>query len=994
MGTPASPELVGPRRHHDAMKALRVTPSICLALLSALAVPTRGQFDPVPAPQTPPWCPAGTGCTSEVHTTFEGSPVRGAVTFRIGSDNVFDRPVLLVEGFDFGSGWDPNSHGYGNVTWNDIHAGDLVEFPQGLEYRPLLDSLHERGLDLLFVDFEHGTASLNAKSALLDHVLTLALSAKTGSRPAVLAGVSMGGLVVRTTLAQWEDEGTPHCVGQYYSVDAPHLGANLPVGLQALVLGLSTVSLDGSELWQALNSDAAHELLQHHIAESPSFLESQSHLQQLGWPRRSVNLNVINSHPDGWEVLSDSALIFLEWGVPPPVSLNAFHVKAFRWTPSPDPALAATFVLPTGEMPWTEGGAIHTGSLAFTQPDSDPEPLPGSVSSHVSRISEALKSSIPLPLLSETVQPHVTFVSHLSALGLGSEEFSPWMGVSTAPPYAPREVHASLGNHHRTWMLSWLEGLEFMPPSSLPEEGLAGWTLGWQAPHSRHLSGLEIHDGGTVTVGNNATPFEAFTSPCPGEVAVHSGGVLNVGSASGALGKLRVGAGTSISILEGGAVAVNSGSKLTVEQHGTLVVDGGTFTVHESGALILEHGGKIVLRNGAVLNLSDPASLAQVHGRITVPAGSHATLSNEGNLELGLNAEVWLEPGSNFHWNQLNAGTTHLTGPASFLGDGHAHMDGGLWEWEDDATLNCNADFHWHSVDLLAWNANGNQVKSTRNVAFEQCNLAGICWEHEATPANSTLLRILESSVEHGFCRLTNARVQLLSNVFHHTPIEIKTPLPPTKLVQNLFEDTWASTAPAVTLENGEESTWVEGNAWEGGVGLRLVDASVSSNCNRWTECTRAVELAGESEACFQAGCGGGSNRWWNNEVHFHLENAPFPLLGLGNNHLGAASSDVISGSTSDNGPTWVVSGASWDAELLENPWYSPFPSSVAHCNENGCESIPCWAENMIAQSECMSNEPPKPDQAKSKLAGTWNILGQEVPAAYETDPTKIYGWN
>ncbi|MGB1481667.1 MAG: hypothetical protein ACPG66_09890, partial [Flavobacteriales bacterium] len=850
------------------MKALRVKPSICLAFLSILAVQTRGQLYPVPAPQAPPWCPEGTGCTNEVYTAFEGSPVHGAVTFRIGSDNVFDRPVLLVEGFDFGSGWDPDSHGYGNVTWNDIHAGDLVEFPQGLDYRPLLDSLYERGLDLLFVDFEHGTSSLSAKSALLDHVLTLSLSAKTGSHPAVLAGVSMGGLVVRNTLAQWEHQGTPHCVGQYYSVDAPHLGAILPVGLQALVLGLSTLSSDGSELWQALNSDAAHELLQHHISGSTSFLDSQSHLQQLGWPRRSVNLNVINSHPDGWEVLSDTALIFLEWGVPPPVSLNAFHVKAFRWTSSPDPALAATFVLPTGDMPWSDGGAIHTGSLAFTQPNSDPEHLPGSISSHVSRISEALKASLPLPLLSETVQPNVTFVSHLSALGLGSEEYSPWVDVSSAPPYAPREVHASLGNHHRTWMLSWLEGLESMPPDSLPLEGLAGWTLGWQAPLSRHLPGLEIHAGGTVTIGNNATPFEAMTSPCPGEVAVHSGGALNVGSASGALGKLRVGAGTSISILEGGSVVVNNGSKLTVEKHGTLVVDGGIVTVQESGALVLEHGGKIVLRNGAELNLADPASFAQFHGRITVPAGSHAILNNGGNLELGLNADVWLEPESEFHWNHSNSGTTRVTGTASFLGDGHAHLEGGLWEWEDGATLNCHADFNWHSVDLLAWNAVGYQLKSTRNVAFEQCNLGGIRWEHEPNPTNSTLLRMLESSVEHGFCRISNACVQLLSNVIHHTPIEIKTPSSPTKLVQNIFEGTWASTVPSVTLENGEESTWLEGNAWEGGVGLRLVDTSVSSSCNRWTECTRAVEVAGESEACFQAGCGGGSNRWWNNEVH------------------------------------------------------------------------------------------------------------------------------
>ncbi|MGB1578097.1 MAG: hypothetical protein ACPG9S_08770, partial [Flavobacteriales bacterium] len=72
-----------------------------------------------------------------------------------------------------------------------------------------------------------------------------------------------------------------------------------------------------------------------------------------------------------------------------------------------------------------------------------------------------------------------------------------------------------------------------------------------------------------------------------------------------------------------------------------------------------------------------------------------------------------------------------------------------------------------------AWNAVGYQLKSTRNVAFEQCNLGGIRWEHEPNPTNSTLLRMLESSVEHGFCRISNACVQLLSNVIHHTPIEI-----------------------------------------------------------------------------------------------------------------------------------------------------------------------------------------------------------------------------
>jgi hypothetical protein len=976
------------------MNAIRIARGIPFALLSVLSMSTHGQVNLVPAPQAPPWCPAGTGCTSEVHTTYLGSDIRGAVSFRAGADGIFDRPLLLVEGFDFGGGWDPNSSGYGNVTWNDIHAGDLVNFPQGLDYRPLLDSLHQRGWDLLFVDFEHGTASLKAKSALLDHVLTLTLASKTGAHPSVLAGVSMGGLVVRATLAQWEQAGAPHCIGQYYSVDSPHLGATLPVGLQGLVLGLSTLSSDGSELWQALNSAAARELLQHHIAGDDSFQETQNHLLQLGWPTRSVNLNIVNSHPEGAASLADGDLIYLEWGLPPPISLNTFHVKASRWTSSPSPSLAATFCLPTGDMPWAEGGAIHVGSLSFPQPTTDPESLPGSTSSHISRISEALKASLAmLPLMSETVQPNVTFVSHASALGIGAEGCEPWTGISLAPSYAPREEHASLGNHHRTWMLSWLEALETTPPAALPDENQSGWTLGWQAPRQKHLHGLEIHEGGLVTVGNNATPFEAFTSPCPGEVAVMSGGALRVGSADGAVGKLRIGAGTSVSVRQGGVLSVHSGSKLTVEKHGTLLVDGGKLTVHDAGCLVLEAEGRIVLQNGAQLHLTDPASGAELHGRITVLAGSHAIVHNCGNVELGSNSDVWLEPGSALHWDQINSGITRLTGAAAFQGDGHADMNGGLWLWEENASLACNADVRWHLADLLASDAESDHVTTTRNVSIEKCDVGGLRWLHNSNPEHSTLIRIRESTFEHSFSRLTHAQVQLLDNELHHSPVEVSHPKSPTKFVQNHVEGTWTSSTPGLTLKHAENALWLEDNSWEGGVGLRLVNTSISSSCNRWSGCACAIQIAGESEACFQGGCGGGSNRWWDNQIHFHLENAPFPLLGMGNNHLGEASEEVLSGTTTNPGPTWVVDGASWDASLLENPWFSPFPSSVEHCIDGDCEDIPCWAQGILAQTSCSPIATPKPVKTKSTGVGVWNTLGQLVPEAVDGQSGIRYSW-
>ena len=47
-------------------------------------------------------------------------------------------------------------------------------------------------------------------------------------------GYSMGGLVARYALAYMEDRNINHDTRLYISVDTPHQGANVPVGLQAM----------------------------------------------------------------------------------------------------------------------------------------------------------------------------------------------------------------------------------------------------------------------------------------------------------------------------------------------------------------------------------------------------------------------------------------------------------------------------------------------------------------------------------------------------------------------------------------------------------------------------------------------------------------------------------------------------------------------------------------------------------------------------------------
>jgi triacylglycerol esterase/lipase EstA (alpha/beta hydrolase family) len=48
-------------------------------------------------------------------------------------------------------------------------------------------------------------------------------------------GIGMGGLVARYALKNMEQQGKVHDVCKYISINTPHKGANIPIGLQALV---------------------------------------------------------------------------------------------------------------------------------------------------------------------------------------------------------------------------------------------------------------------------------------------------------------------------------------------------------------------------------------------------------------------------------------------------------------------------------------------------------------------------------------------------------------------------------------------------------------------------------------------------------------------------------------------------------------------------------------------------------------------------------------
>jgi pimeloyl-ACP methyl ester carboxylesterase len=160
--------------------------------------------------------------TSEAHYLY-GSTARTTITsvgartrVLTGCDGVFDKPVIIVEGFD------PEG------------SLDLDELVDRFEQQRFIATLQAYGYDIVLVDFKNNGTLIENNAAVLEAVIKKVNETKTGTFKSHVIGFSMGGLIARWCLRTMENKGLPHQVANYFSYDAPHQGANIPLGLQYL----------------------------------------------------------------------------------------------------------------------------------------------------------------------------------------------------------------------------------------------------------------------------------------------------------------------------------------------------------------------------------------------------------------------------------------------------------------------------------------------------------------------------------------------------------------------------------------------------------------------------------------------------------------------------------------------------------------------------------------------------------------------------------------
>ena len=161
-------------------------------------------------------------------------PGEGEYQIFLSADNILDKPIILIDGFDIGN------------TRDIAGIYSLLDFTGSSGDQNLADLVRAQGFDVVILNFpvyvraadgatvDGGTDFIERNAMLLVELLDIINTAKAPNSPEenVIIGPSMGGLIARYALNYMEFNAIDADTRLYMSFDSPHHGANVPIGLQ------------------------------------------------------------------------------------------------------------------------------------------------------------------------------------------------------------------------------------------------------------------------------------------------------------------------------------------------------------------------------------------------------------------------------------------------------------------------------------------------------------------------------------------------------------------------------------------------------------------------------------------------------------------------------------------------------------------------------------------------------------------------------------------
>lgn len=196
------------------------------------------------------------------------------------------KPIIIIDGFDPLDlrKFEDSDSALPAEDHRSIY--DIMSYLGSTGIRYLVQDLRALGYDVVMVNHPNYTSNgknidggadyieRNAMNLVtLVNTLNAKLKTNGSTEKLVLAGPSMGGQISRYALAYMEKMGLNHNTRLWVSIDSPHLGANVPLGLQALLFQLSD------------NSPAAKNFFENQLRSTASkqqLVEQYYHIRNVG----------------------------------------------------------------------------------------------------------------------------------------------------------------------------------------------------------------------------------------------------------------------------------------------------------------------------------------------------------------------------------------------------------------------------------------------------------------------------------------------------------------------------------------------------------------------------------------------------------------------------------------------------------------------------------------------------------------------------------------
>lgn len=189
----------------------------------------------------------------------ESKPIFGELFYRVyyqtqnkSAPLKLKKPIIIIDGFDPLDGRKIEDCDPRDKLSDKDHRSirDMMKYFKNGEEKDIINELRGLGFDVVVVNHPVYWRKINGKNTRIDggadyiernglnHVslykeINRQLKANGSSEKLVIVGPSMGGQISRYALAYMEKNKIDHNTRLWISVDSPHLGANIPLGLQA-----------------------------------------------------------------------------------------------------------------------------------------------------------------------------------------------------------------------------------------------------------------------------------------------------------------------------------------------------------------------------------------------------------------------------------------------------------------------------------------------------------------------------------------------------------------------------------------------------------------------------------------------------------------------------------------------------------------------------------------------------------------------------------------